>query len=107
RVLQRHSRRAAPPPPFPYTARCRSVDAGWDLARDRIRSHAPEDDVGRGGDHHPRDEERLGARHAAKTAHALGGAQGTCAPPRSRSEEHTSELQSLTNLVCRLLLEQN
>src|SRR5438046_6849579 len=25
--------------------------------------------------------------------------------PRWRSEEHTSELQSLTNLVCRLLLE--
>src|SRR5258706_3121116 len=33
----------------------------------------------------------------------------TTPPPRpaqpSRSEEHTSELQSLTNLVCRLLLE--
>src|SRR5262249_59104324 len=27
------------------------------------------------------------------------------APWRARSEEHTSELQSLTNLVCRLLLE--
>src|SRR5438046_3942165 len=27
-------------------------------------------------------------------------------PPKWRSEEHTSELQSLTNLVCRLLLEQ-
>src|SRR5438046_6923182 len=26
-------------------------------------------------------------------------------PDRVRSEEHTSELQSLTNLVCRLLLE--
>src|SRR5437016_6451399 len=26
---------------------------------------------------------------------------------RGRSEEHTSELQSLTNLVCRLLLEKN
>src|SRR5437016_11435727 len=26
-------------------------------------------------------------------------------PPDTRSEEHTSELQSLTNLVCRLLLE--
>src|ERR1019366_9658394 len=26
-------------------------------------------------------------------------------PRRDRSEEHTSELQSLTNLVCRLLLE--
>jgi len=25
--------------------------------------------------------------------------------PAMRSEEHTSELQSLTNLVCRLLLE--
>src|SRR5258706_5280254 len=31
---------------------------------------------------------------------------GTPVPPRlRRSEEHTSELQSLTNLVCRLLLE--
>src|SRR5438093_9386870 len=30
----------------------------------------------------------------------------SCAPCRAvRSEEHTSELQSLTNLVCRLLLE--
>src|SRR3989339_1382307 len=27
--------------------------------------------------------------------------------PYHRSEEHTSELQSLTNLVCRLLLEKN
>src|SRR5438093_4185601 len=26
---------------------------------------------------------------------------------RGRSEEHTSELQSLTNLVCRLLLDKN
>src|SRR5437016_9634307 len=29
----------------------------------------------------------------------------TCATSDPRSEEHTSELQSLTNLVCRLLLE--
>src|SRR5437016_6900850 len=28
-----------------------------------------------------------------------------CAHNHTRSEEHTSELQSLTNLVCRLLLE--
>src|SRR5688572_31661673 len=28
-----------------------------------------------------------------------------CATRRSRSEEHTSELQSQSNLVCRLLLE--
>src|SRR5438093_2123385 len=35
--------------------------------------------------------------------------QRTCTAPKDsharRSEEHTSELQSLTNLVCRLLLE--
>src|SRR5262249_56151276 len=30
---------------------------------------------------------------------------GRCALSSFRSEEHTSELQSLTNLVCRLLLE--
>src|SRR5262249_62274813 len=39
-------------------------------------------------------------------AHAVGadlGRPGRLAGPRS--EEHTSELQSLTNLVCRLLLE--
>src|SRR2546430_9346317 len=29
----------------------------------------------------------------------------TSAPPLKRSEEHTSELQSQSNLVCRLLLE--
>src|SRR2546426_5661041 len=34
------------------------------------------------------------------------GRRGTCAAfPSSRSEEHTSELQSPCNLVCRLLLE--
>src|SRR5256885_13092995 len=31
--------------------------------------------------------------------------QGTTGPLRLRSEEHTSELQSPCNLVCRLLLE--
>src|ERR1019366_9348465 len=36
--------------------------------------------------------------------HVRGSAK--CVPSaRGRSEEHTSELQSLTNLVCRLLLE--
>src|SRR5438093_6097237 len=39
------------------------------------------------------------SRLAMKFLHAIG------ARKQSRSEEHTSELQSLTNLVCRLLLE--
>src|SRR5690606_39285507 len=30
---------------------------------------------------------------------------GSASPPAGRSEEHTSELQSRENLVCRLLLE--
>src|SRR3989475_9601114 len=34
-----------------------------------------------------------------------GPASGCWRGPRSRSEEHTSELQSQSNLVCRLLLE--
>src|SRR5262249_61887789 len=33
------------------------------------------------------------------------GGRPRSGPARLRSEEHTSELQSLTNLVCRLLLE--
>src|SRR5438093_5723069 len=43
------------------------------------------------------------ASYAGDVAHA--GHAGSPAGSERRSEEHTSELQSLTNLVCRLLLE--
>src|SRR2546425_13273526 len=36
---------------------------------------------------------------------SAGGAQASAGPLAGRSEEHTSELQSLAYLVCRLLLE--
>src|SRR5256885_12726782 len=39
-------------------------------------------------------------RHRRAALHAIGGQ-----PVHDRSEEHTSELQSPCNLVCRLLLE--
>src|SRR2546430_10325028 len=42
----------------------------------------------------------LGAEHVVEFALADGAAAGL-----TRSEEHTSELQSQSNLVCRLLLE--
>src|SRR2546426_6343355 len=44
---------------------------------------------------------------AVRSAHALEMETGIPAPGRhgERSEEHTSELQSPCNLVCRLLLE--
>src|SRR5262245_14774206 len=37
----------------------------------------------------------------------IGAPGGPFHDPTARSEEHTSELQSLRHLVCRLLLEQN
>src|SRR2546430_3857334 len=45
----------------------------------------------------------LSTRAAAETSAAGSGARPGCAG--DRSEEHTSELQSQSNLVCRLLLE--
>src|SRR5437016_14564058 len=49
-------------------------------------------------------EVRKRRRGDALRAHAPPVARGVPGS-RRRSEEHTSELQSLTNLVCRLLLE--
>src|SRR5258706_7368257 len=52
---------------------------------------------------HHHHQQRPGLRGRAVGQPQLRGAH----PPQhqGRSEEHTSELQSLTNLVCRLLLE--
>src|SRR5690606_41077929 len=61
-----------------------------------------------------RDRDRLGHDHrvgrragSVKTTRITGhaGTEETGAPAGVRSEEHTSELQSRENLVCRLLLE--
>src|SRR2546425_9149205 len=41
----------------------------------------------------------------AKSSSASRAAKRTASPAPNRSEEHTSELQSLAYLVCRLLLE--
>src|SRR5205823_14556751 len=51
-------------------------------------------DVVRGAEQGRPRERRVGEQHATLTTY-----------PRPRSEEHTSELQSLAYLVCRLLLE--
>src|SRR5262249_61986503 len=45
-----------------------------------------------------------GSGEISEEAHARS-IELACASSEIRSEEHTSELQSLTNLVCRLLLE--
>src|SRR2546430_6303553 len=70
---------------FPYTTLFRSVQAGGGAAdRHRRRARAI------------RSAPRRRLRHAGLDAHG---------PGQGRSEEHTSELQSQSNLVCRLLLE--
>src|SRR2546430_8483372 len=61
---------------FPYTTLFRSCAAGRDAEGGRLRARAVAGRLGEG----PRSRE-------------------------GRSEEHTSELQSQSNLVCRLLLE--
>src|SRR2546425_12137010 len=63
---------------FPYTTLFRSVEAGHDQRHDL-------------------DPEASLVHHADRVEHMLQHA--------TRSEEHTSELQSLAYLVCRLLLE--
>src|SRR5438093_6201504 len=70
----------------------------------------------RSGVHHmpsPRRDDPVGMDRENTLAHADDGVDAAeCSaahemiePVETRSEEHTSELQSLTNLVCRLLLE--
>src|SRR5438270_6349371 len=45
------------------------------------------------------------SRHLASPPVLKAGTGSGVSPRHSRSEEHTSELQSQSNLVCRLLLE--
>src|SRR5205085_7135684 len=92
---------------FPYTTLFRSVDA-VDGDGDRAGGG-----VGVRGDRHRLTRHR-GIRGAAETErgderpdHLLRRGRGVRVILRvaARSEEHTSELQSQSNLVCRLLLE--
>src|SRR2546430_6911528 len=80
---------------FPYTTLFRSEPG--------FRGHRRHSQGGAGwephhaGDDRPARQPRQGSRtHAQQPQPARAG---------SRSEEHTSELQSQSNLVCRLLLE--
>src|SRR5437016_9135751 len=87
------------PPPrstlFPYTTLFRSNRvAGLERQRSDLRN-----DIGPRFKYHRNHTKRAGFFVQDQALVELGG----CQP--FRSEEHTSELQSLTNLVCRLLLE--
>src|SRR2546425_6757517 len=84
---------------FPYTTlfrsrtpRCRAADCA------RSRERAVQEQAAPAGGQRPH-----GAR--AKGGRGRGPMSSGTPAHRSRSEEHTSELQSLAYLVCRLLLE--
>src|SRR2546427_4694673 len=75
---------------FPYTTLFRSRHQGR-LCRSEGRQ---------------KERRRIDAEHAARARVLAGSGQELeTQSGRGRSEEHTSELQSQSNLVCRLLLE--
>src|SRR5690606_40829624 len=94
-----------PPPPFPYTTLFRSPDLRHLQPTTAFLQLLAQVPIDEGVQHHAG-----GRRHLFKHAiHLLGRPhQGVDVLDRNdavRSEEHTSELQSRENLVCRLLLE--
>src|SRR5262249_58072810 len=94
-------------PAFPYTTLFRSVESA---AKHRFSGVAKSSELKRLAEVSARDLPRmesgieeldrvLGGGFVAGEVALLGGE--ATSPATKRSEEHTSELQSLTNLVCR------
>src|SRR5256885_11789337 len=81
---------------FPYTTLFRSEEDGDPRAAVAIPQSAESFFPGQGA---------AGACDHAAAAQRRAGGAGQGLPDGERSEEHTSELQSPCNLVCRLLLE--
>src|SRR5207249_10860425 len=95
-----------PPPPtpplFPYTTLFRSatiVAQAGAPPSERAATTGPRTNIGARTAKLPRAEKTPSTQSQVRE-------RNTCQPSRSsRSEEHTSELQSRFDLVCRLLLE--
>src|SRR5262249_58732481 len=88
-------RRPPGPTLFPYTTLFRSL----------VHDRSDPVHVLRRPHERQRDEVRPQAERPPQVLLILGGQRRHAERGTGRSEEHTSELQSLTNLVCRLLLE--
>src|SRR3989454_12138917 len=98
--------------PFPSTALFRSPRRHHATRGARVRSGRQREGVLRGRGSARRKPRGYGDRRPGAVAvHGPGTYASDHRPPgrpvsaRARSEEHTSELQSPCNLVCRLLLE--
>src|SRR5256886_6791730 len=81
---------------FPYTTLFRSNMTGAGPFMISMRSTSLRSRVGTAG---------LNAPPQGTPSTTSRKASNSCSPHNDRSEEHTSELQSQSNLVCRLLLE--
>src|SRR3712207_6873813 len=81
---------------FPYTTLFRSGVLGFAVASDRPAS---------ANDAKPRSNDGSGPTPDSNASHACRCSSSATTAGCSRSEEHTSELQSRQYLVCRLLLE--
>src|SRR5699024_11233332 len=90
RILSR-SRPQPRPPPFPYTTLFRSMPKAVSIFFDTPRKGQQ-----------PRNFTNM--KFSISIA-VIASEKISAAAPSSRSEEHTSELQSRFDLVCRLLLE--
>src|SRR5688572_32074061 len=84
---------------FPYTTLFRS--AGHVIGEAETRRKVVEGHAGVGAG----EVDRRQPRTAQRVGDDAGGLGGVLVVVVARSEEHTSELQSQSNLVCRLLLE--
>src|SRR2546430_10276125 len=92
---------------FPYTTLFRSQ------SRTAIASGAPGPRASEQGESPPDQSQEpagpggreIASQPGAESAPPEGPREGSTAGTGRRSEEHTSELQSQSNLVCRLLLE--
>src|SRR5262245_62702413 len=87
-------RRPPRSPLFPYTTLFRSGGGRGRRSASTSGVQAGEQRTDRGRGARDPQQRRPASSHARTTS-----------PSRTRSEEHTSELQSLRHLVCRLLLE--
>src|SRR2546425_6992032 len=80
---------------FPYTTLFRS--GNYFLRHDSMRGYIFQ--------HHNKDARRSTVRQYILAGHPRRPEEAIRSSSEARSEEHTSELQSLAYLVCRLLLE--
>src|SRR5690606_41470006 len=89
-------------PPLPYTTLFRSLPHG--LAPSRHRTGPPASSGGRAA-RLPSAPTLVIERHVSRWVSPNRWERARAGARARRSEEHTSELQSRENLVCRLLLE--